>query len=346
MPPQLVIGKALVPSHSVVDTAEERTYFWQSLMRLWKVPKRKAGYATFSPSCNPVSLSRAALPTLRENPYLIALKSDGVRYTLFLTLRPDGVSPVALMVDRARTMHEVEMLAPEAYFREGTVLEGELVWEQPMQTRMVFHVFDAVCVKGECLLSHPFEARLAAATRCVKWSEELASAADDIESRVIETDSMCLVHFDPILGLKPKRFVDRVHAPRLWAERGEAEHRVDGIVLQRADVPYTMGTADDGSVFKWKEHSTIDLTGPSDDLRAADGPLTSHVGTRRVEVVPSRVIGAKGVVTEYHVAVDDARVVLFATRHRTDKGDANGLRVVHATVRDVVDALTPEEIAG
>ena len=120
---------------------------------------------------------------------MIALKSDGVRYALFLTQRlertrqnerpntshsspckspppltPSSFSPpstpqfvpnprlgVALFVDRSWNMWEVEVVAPEELFVGGTILEGELVWQQPASARLVFLAFDAASVAGRDL---------------------------------------------------------------------------------------------------------------------------------------------------------------------------------------------------
>ena len=50
-------------------------------------------------------------------------------------------------------------------------------------------------------------------------------------------------------------------------------------------------------------------------------------------------------VVEYLVTVEEERVVLFALRRRSDKTAPNGLRVIAATVQDVVDAVTADELA-
>ena len=339
---KLTVGRPLIPSHSLVDTKAERDHYWTRLAAAWKLPAKRAQLPTYFPGCNPCSLARSRLGALREARHLIALKSDGVRYALFLTTRPRSTAhhplPVALMIDRSRNMYEVEVVAPEAFFLRDTVLEGELVWRQPGERQLLYLVFDAVCIAGTHMLDKPFEERLAEATRCVRWSEELG------EDAARETDSIALVHFEPSIVMRPKRFVEREHAARLWNERGDAEHRVDGIILQRADAPYVCGTAD-GAVYKWKDHSTVDLVGPPHSLRASDGPLGTHVGGRRVEVMESRVVGDDKMVVEYHVDVTADEVHLFALRTRPDKNVANGLRVVHATVQDVVDAITPEELS-
>lgn len=349
-PHQLSVARTLVPSHSLVDAEPERAHYWRALLAKWKVRGKRADSATFFPGANPVSIARANLPALEEHPHVIALKSDGVRYALFLTLRPGSTreqpQPVALMIDRARNMYEVEVLAPEAYFCEGTILEGELVWHLPDNRSHLFLVFDAVCIRGESLLDKPFEERLRAAHQCTRLSEELSKCSpDDMEHRVFEADGIALVHFEPHIVMRPKRFVGREHAVRLWSERSEAEHRVDGLIVHRADAAYVHGTAT-GVAYKWKPEHSVDLAGPPTSLRAADGPLGAHIGGRRVEVLPSRVecIRADDV-AEYHVeVVDESHVRLFAMRTRTDKCVPNGLRVISATVQDAVENLEPSDL--
>ena len=166
-----------------------------------------------------------------------------------------------------------------------------------------------------------------------------------MEQRVAETDGIALVHFHPHLIMRPKRFVELRHAERVWAERADAEHRVDGLVIHRADAPYVHGTAT-GVAYKWKPEHSIDLAGPPDALHAADGPLGDRIGARRVEVAPSRVQCTRAEdVAEYHVeVVDDTLVRLFAMRTRTDKCAPNGLRVITATVNDAVENLQPADL--
>ena len=176
--------------------------------------------------------------------------------------------------------------------------------------------------------------------------EELAKLPPaDMETRVAETQGVALVQFDPPVAMRPKRFVDRSHAARIWSERSDAEHRVDGLILHRADAPYVHGTAT-GAVWGGSDHS-VDLMGPPGKLHAADGALGASVLGRSVEVVPSRVeCHEDAEVAEYHLDVDATTVRVFAMRKRPDKKTANGLAVIAATVQDAVDAVQPEELCG
>jgi hypothetical protein len=351
--PTATITRPLRPSRALVDTAEEREHYWQELLALFEVRGRRASSATFFPGANPVSLGRADLGALRAHRHVLALKSDGVRFALLLTVRPGTADePVALMVDRARNMYEVEVAAAADFFLKRTVLEGELVWRQPEERSLLFLVFDAVVVKGESLLAQPFERRLEAARRCTQASEDaVARAADEAALHAdLDDESLVLVQYaPPTIAMRPKVFVGREHAARVWAERAAAEHRVDGLVLLRADAPYRHGTAT-GAAFKWKPVHSIDLAGPPDALRAADGPLPASVGGLRVEVDRASRIAtaAEGEVCEYHVEADEERgaVRLFAMRRRSDKATANGLRVIAATVRDARERLQVDELAA
>lgn len=349
--PQLAVTRALVPSHALIDAPEEREHYWKAMQAAWGITGRRAT-PSFLPGANPVSIARADLPALRAKPHVVALKSDGVRYALFLTVRPDStpedLRPVALMVDRARNMYEVEVLATEEYFLEGTLLEGELVWRAPGEKTTLYLVFDAVRIRGTSYLHKPFVQRLEAARACTRWSEELAALPPgDVEARVAETEGICLLHFDPPVSMRPKRFVALEHASRVWSERVDAEHRVDGLILNRSDARYVHGTAT-GAAYKWKPEHSVDLAGPPTALRAADGPLGTHIGSRRIEVVPSRVeCTEEREVAEYHIEVVDATLLrLFAMRKRVDKCHPNGLRVISATVQDAVEDLQPEQLCG
>jgi len=339
-----------VPSFSRVDSDEERKHYRSQLLRLWKVPKRLSSRDGFFPACNPKSVARANLSSLHSHPYLVSHKSDGVRYILLLTLRPKvekgaADQPVALMIDRAYNMFEVEVVAHEDFFVAGTILEGELVWKQPDEKSFLYLVFDAILVRGEHLMHRPFEARLAAASSCIHLSEELSAlTGEELEQQAVAEGSVVLCHYNPSVRMRMKKFVPKEFAVRLWGERGEAEHRVDGLILQRSDSEYVFGTANDGSVFKWKEHSTVDLQGF--DFRAADGAF-SDISFPTTVATDSRIQPLHDAdVIEYLVQGSRSDVRLFAVRRRPDKKLANGMRVVNATIQDaVVDFVRVEELS-
>ena len=343
---KLVITRPLIPSLSKIEDEDERAYYWNRLLTVWgsKQPK-------LFPGCNPVSVSESNVHLISngECPYLISLKSDGVRYALFLTMRhTDDVLPVALMIDRSGNMYEVEVVAEESYFKRETVLEGELVWRQPECSEMLFLTFDAICIRGILLKNSPFEERLRRLVECVKWSEDLSHGKnEDIESKALELDTIVMTHYNPRIVVRPKTFVDRMHAERLWSERCKMDHRVDGIVIQRSNSPYEMGTSKAGTSLKWKPESTVDLEGPL-GLSSEGTPFeTLHEG---VIFGRSRIRASEGEIVEYLIRKNedchDSPLELFAIRKRTDKKYANGDSVIRATIHDFFNHVTVERIGS
>lgn len=341
---RLTVSRALTPSFSVVDSDAERQWYKQRLLSLWIRRNQRDHF----PGCNPCSISRTALDMLGKDPYMISLKSDGVRYALLLTTRSDTQhSPVAMMIDRSWNMYEIEVVAPEEYFTLGTILEGEMVWQQPEEKQMIYLVFDAIVVKGVRLTNQPFETRIAEATRCTRLSSELATLpAEDLEDRCVETDSIAVVHYYPPIAMRPKCFVACPYASRLWAERQDSDHRVDGMILNRCKSLYTPGTAHSGSILKWKDHSTIDLRGFDHDLQMIDAKLPDDMYDRKVVILQSRVVAnVEDDIREFLITINANEIHLFPIRCRPDKMHPNSERVVTATVADVLDGITIDELS-
>lgn len=350
MQPQMVVVRPLMPSLACVDDEVERTFFWNDFLDACHSTRKDR-----FPGCNPVSLSRQTLSQLGDRNYGIALKSDGVRFSLFLTMRqgstPDQPKPVALMINRAGDMFEVEVIAVVDAFDKKTVLEGELVWKQPTEEVMLFLVFDCLRNAGEVLIDRPFHERYATAERLTYFSEELSSA-DDVEQRVDETLSVVLTQYTPKIQMRAKVFVGLEHAVTMWKQRGEIDHRVDGIIVQDYDSKYRFGTAVGGAILKWKAHATLDLQGGSEGQgakpAASDGALPAAVeGRRLVFRNDSRIRpAAPESIIEYLVACDDCTVSFFAVRVRDDKSAPNSLAVCLATINDVLDDIQPSDLAA
>lgn len=351
----VTVARELVPSLSRVDVRAERDAYWKELLGAWSAPKR---FASHHPGSNPVSISRKHLPQVEASEYLIANKSDGVRYTLFLTCRPESdlhnPAPVALMIDRARNMYEIELVAPEAYFVRRTILEGELVWRQPREEGLMFIVFDAILIQGELLTAKPFAQRIKRACACLNASEHvsrLMHEKNEIETHVLQEDTIVCTHYEPSIIFRVKVFVSNVHAERLWSERAECEHRVDGIILQCAKSTYCFGTAYRGAAFKWKPHVTVDLAGVQ--RSGIDGALPrEHRGcVVRVDETSRIAPQSDDDIVEYSVSHcsesgESGEIVLFAVRRRPDKQTSNGLNVIHAAFDDVMDSIAVSELAG
>lgn len=342
--PHVVVSKPLVPSHSRILDEKERAHYWSALLTDWHVP----GHRVF-PGCHPMSLSKHNIHLLEEARYLISLKSDGLRYVLYLTVRPETVGdviPVALLIDRAGNMYEVDVMAPEEYFTHRTVLEGELVWRQPSEDELLFLVFDCIRTKGVSMLERPFATRLKEAQRLVRFSEDI-SKMEDAEQKIDETDSIVLMQFEPRVRMRGKTFISCKHAMQLWEDRRECQHRVDGIILQRETSTYVCGTATSGQNLKWKKDSTVDLTCVQQRLYTSDGPVPQQYKGYTITLSNTSRISPRSEqeILEYLITLQNNNIVLFAVKRRPDKVRPNSNYVITATFEDVLSSVTPKEIA-
>lgn len=346
---KFVVSNPLTPSYSKLTEHAERAGYWRRLFEMWGARHRR-GFDGF-PGSNPRSISRECLAVLERGRFHVALKSDGVRYALMLTTRPGGAgdAPVALMIDRAANMFEVEVLAPEEYFLKGTILEGEVVIQQPSGEHNLFLIFDCVMSKGVRFTDRPFHERLAEVHRCTRHSEELCTlpSAGDTTTKIADSDSIVMIHFHPRLIMQPKNFVPLEHSARLWEERNDATHRVDGLVLQDIDAPYQSGLCD--RCFKWKKIITVDLQSRADGLHCTQGPIATEIYPWNAHVESSRIVCAVGDVLEYAInSVDPNRhvVELFAIRSRPDKMHPNSAQVLRCSIDEYLHSVSIESLVG
>jgi hypothetical protein len=99
------------------------------------------------PAPNPVCLLRQHLPFLQTQDYVVSEKSDGVRFLFFLTHFSTKDQTLAIMINRAWDMYQMEVFAPKEFFR-GTLFDGELVFDKKKHC-LKYLVFDVVCFQGE-----------------------------------------------------------------------------------------------------------------------------------------------------------------------------------------------------
>lgn len=345
--PFLTINRSLVPSKSVIDEDDEKSYYYESLVKTWTGSNRK----TATVGSNPVSLSKAMLSSISKNEHVVGLKSDGVKYTLFICTRKDN-SPIALMIDRSKHMYEVELIAQKDHFVKKTILEGELVWRQPDESTLVFIAFDVICLKGELMTNRPFSQRIQIIEKHTRHSEDISNIVEmkEMQSRVSETDSIVFIKYSPCIVMIPKRFVCVTHANTVWERRADIQHRVDGLVIHKSDAPYRNGPAYK-TIYKWKPKHSIDLCGDEHTgFRHVQGLVDNNTfDNRKVVFLPSKVKPTSPEqVIEYHLDTTTCpqEVRLFAMRTRPDKIYPNTLTVIRATFQDSLDDITPDKIAN
>ena len=252
---------ALAPSLTRVLDAEERAYYWDVALRLWCLPSSSRG--RHFPGSHPVPVDARTCRLLRHDAYVVALKTDGVRFLLLLTLAKGSADPIALMIDRRLTMYEVAVWANYDFFRSGTLYDGELAWNVDdhgeLTHTMSYCVFDVISVTGTHVATRPFAERLQVIydTLFRTW-RPLAHDAD-VEAHVRDEHKVLSRQCDPhALTFSPKAQVPFAQMEALWAHRRTTcAQRVDGLLFTARQAPMHIGRTD--AILKWKPVHTIDV---------------------------------------------------------------------------------------
>ena len=261
----LCLERKILPSRTRVVAAAEAEAHWADLLAAWGMPPTMGHF----PGSHAVPLDRATGRLLRragedEPAYVVALKTDGVRYVLFLTTRPDadGVPrPVALMIDRGKVMYEVCVWANLDFFEGGSVFDGELAWRVDergqAQDELVFHVFDVVRVRGHLVAGRPFAERLQIIHDSLfrAWKP---LADDEAEAYIRDENKVALMQHDPVrVVCVPKAHFPLAQMQAVWAGRAACGHRVDGLLFTQCQAPMEVGQT--RTLLKWKPKHTVDV---------------------------------------------------------------------------------------
>jgi len=194
----------LKPPHSLVPPGAERDAL---LARMCAIFGGQPGAAQRFPGSQPISMRQRETHRLCGG-YLVALKSDGMRFILLLT-RYMG-EPRAVLIDRRLDVYEVEVWANESFF-DDTAFDGELVWDQfETPVRLSYLVFDTVSMRGCACGALRYSERLGMAHSAVLRT--VPDAFDgDLERFMIDEDKilpMCNLHG---LRMPPKRVLPAQH---------------------------------------------------------------------------------------------------------------------------------------
>jgi hypothetical protein len=244
-----------------------------------------------NPAPNPISVSLAVLRDLNPDEYVVAEKTDGVRYALLLCGDEAG-RPMAVMIDRAGRKFQVAVRAAARFFGgSGTLLDGELAWERStpeIATTAPMRPLTAGCLVGagagnvrhavgpspSCAAAGDV---IAAPDTLVYWAFDAVCVAGvsqrdaDYETRIELVqrlllpgrDADDLVEAEPganVHGLefRPKPCVAARLVDSVWSQDApRLRHGSDGLVLTPLRDPIRTGTH--WRQFKWKHKHTFDL---------------------------------------------------------------------------------------
>lgn len=343
----------MAPSVSVIPETE-RDHIYRQLCRVWGIDIKSTPH---NPCALAVALERGHLSECTPRDYLITPKTDGTRFLLLMTLRDNG-RPVAVMISRTMEMYEIEVYASMDVFRRGTLLDGELVSvDDGEYTKLVYLVFDAMCIRGESIATRELVLRLEAVRSTVGLTKSHVYMLDQYEATlndeylrfiVEERKIACTPNNNASLEIRPKE----MQLASDWT-RGDAKddaYRSDGFVLTPRHLPVYLNTHH--RMFKWKPShcTTIDIefidnvphlhdSGALSEIVALEGcPVVTDVSTIDDGVYECRVTLKKG------AASGDDHLVVTPVNTRHDKVSPNSFNTGNGTVRALMQNITLEEL--
>lgn len=337
--------KRLVPSSVPITNKNECDAYWTTLLKLWKLPSSIRHF----PAANPVSIERENFQVLKEDDFLAALKTDGVRHILLMTLRPNTSEPISIMIDRALNMYEIEVWASESYFIEGSLFDGELVWNNDKFESLDFMVFDVVCAKGICCIKMPYRDRL----QVLHDTIMVTLNTENMEDRLSDEDKFIAMNNVFNIRILPKKCVPKNQIKTLWEDKQYNMHRNDGLIFTKNGCDVQMGTCND--IFKWKPTHSIDVWIDNDlnifgnsNISSKLEKLVNDDKSRTFVVTKNRLMCAiesrLPCIIECLISIDNFAIHLIPERERTDKKHPNTQKVIAATIKNAEEMITITEL--
>ena len=316
-----------------------------------------SAHLTHNPAPNPVSLHRQQLERLHERPYVVAEKTDGVRYLLVLGRFKFAPKPYAVMIDRALRMFQLEIVAPSSMYN-GSIFDGELVWDKSQNCK-AFLVFDAVAVGGESIRLKHFTERYSVVNEsflgrveCINWNRDMA----DSKARALAKKG----YVTPIADAEnhmyycAKQMVPLGLFGSLQRSVKTLSWDSDGFIFTPMDQTVQRNAQRD--CFKWKYLPTIDVT-----IQASSGNRDSHElacqdGDRLVSLSvafpdktfdwerPPAFLFATNHVIEITITVSGHTVRCKFHRVRPDKLSPNTFQTIQSVLQEAEEQISIQEL--
>jgi hypothetical protein len=311
----------LRPSAYEVRRVELREEVLSQYAKMWGIQ----GRLTHNPAPNPVSFQRDSLREVRDQAYMVAEKSDGVRMLLMLG-RYENKRAFSVMIDRKLTIYQVQVYAPRHFFY-GSLFDGELV---QVSDRLRYLVFDCVSCGGRSKLPADFRERYAIVHKTFP-------PTGGGPPRLVAEQKQCVTSVDDALEFCAKEFRDVRELKEL--SQTPLPHDSDGYIFMPVDEPIRKNCH--ATMYKWKFSPTVDVLGNC----CVDGggglvPLTVAFPnlTFRLDGVP------QDEVAEVKVRVEGDVVHGNFYRTRTDKKSPNSIATIARIVEEIKDAVGLDEI--
>ena len=265
------------------------------------------------PGPQPVSIERKHFEILKNEPYVVCEKTDGVRHALVCTIF--NGTPVAAFLNRALQVQPIKINIPTIHYN-GTVLDGELV------DGNLFMIYDAMQVHGEILMKKNLLERLEFASKFVKK---------------VKNDS---------IKIKLKKFFVKDDIEELVNKHiPQLSYKTDGLVFTPVKDEVRIGTHE--TMFKWKprDMNTIDF-----QLKWRGDRWGLYIQDRGILVFQSEIQHNPGNpwlvednILECQYMIDDRIPWWMPVGLRTDKHHPNNRRTFYRTLVNIKENIQLEE---
>ena len=313
--------------------------------QLWGIYKP----LTHNPSPNPVSLTSKDLRLLVENEYVVAKKTDGIRYNLVLGRHVETGRPFAAMVDRALRVFQIEIFAPRMYFN-GSLFDGELVWNKQHHCFNYF-VFDVISVAKDQIGKKPLMKRYEVINHLFMqegdWDQsKLTEKPLEAAKRVSGTNKIVAVpDSNHMLFLYSKPCVKVEALPSL--HRSSTNHDNDGYIFTPVNAPVYKNRHT--TLFKWKFQPTIDIRYCTQGLVCMNGKREISLNEVLPEwkfVFDDKITESSNLILELSLQVHETKKEIYCHVHRVrnDKKTPNDYRTIKGIIDEICNSVSLEQL--
>lgn len=224
----------------------------KSLHQHWKIIENPFR----NPCSQPVSLERKHMPLLSTESYVVADKSDGVRYTLFLT-RASGPE-TAFLIDRKLDLYQIPVAANRKFF-EGSIFDGELVWSLNGDGTwsQCFLVFDVVVLNGDDSIRNASLIKRIEKIRNLFGIEADAIRSPGQAHSLAKQGKIICGGNNHGLSFRPKQCFSLDMIDTLIRSIDTLPYQTDGLIFTPINTCCATGT--DHALFKLKTFHTVDI---------------------------------------------------------------------------------------
>jgi hypothetical protein len=210
-----------------------------------------------NPCPQPVSLERRHLQLIKDKPYVVADKSDGIRMCLFLT-RVEG-KEYSVLINRMLTIFQIAVCASSKCFN-GSLFDGELLWTVGTDgvASQTYLVFDVVSWRGDngAIGLAQLPKRLELIRHCFDFGGDEVSGAEAAHKCAKSGKVVCGGNAHG-LAFRPKKCYSLEMLPTLLRQMPHLSYVTDGIILTPINDPVTTGTNERQFKLKWSQ--TLDF---------------------------------------------------------------------------------------